>query len=108
MGEGGEAAWGGGGVFVSSAEGVDVWGGGDGGGGGGGGGVWVCWFRGGRGGGWGGGGMLTTADKELDQKFRLLRQHAMSAGGHERHRAGVVVFEEYPEVGFNYRMTDIQ
>jgi dTDP-4-amino-4,6-dideoxygalactose transaminase len=54
------------------------------------------------------GGMLTTADKDLDQRFRLLRQHAMSAGGHERHRAGVVVFEEYPEVGFNYRMTDIQ
>jgi dTDP-4-amino-4,6-dideoxygalactose transaminase len=56
----------------------------------------------------GDGGMLTTRDPELDRKFRLLRQHAMSVPDTVRHAAQSVVFEEYPEVGFNYRMTDIQ
>jgi dTDP-4-amino-4,6-dideoxygalactose transaminase len=56
----------------------------------------------------GDGGMLTTADPELDRRFRLLRQHAMSLPDTVRHAARTVVFEDYPEVGFNYRMTDIQ
>jgi dTDP-4-amino-4,6-dideoxygalactose transaminase len=56
----------------------------------------------------GDGGMLTTADPELDRKFRLLRQHSMSVPDTVRHGSKTVVFEEYPEVGFNYRMTDIQ
>jgi dTDP-4-amino-4,6-dideoxygalactose transaminase len=56
----------------------------------------------------GDGGMITTADPELDRKFRLLRQHAMSVPDTVRHGSTTVVFEEYPEVGFNYRMTDIQ
>jgi dTDP-4-amino-4,6-dideoxygalactose transaminase len=56
----------------------------------------------------GDGGMLTTADPELDRKFRLLRQHAMSVPDTVRHSARKVIFEEYPLVGFNYRMTDIQ
>lgn len=56
----------------------------------------------------GDGGMITTADPELDRKFRLLRQHAMSVPDTVRHGAKTVVFEEYPELGFNYRMTDIQ
>src|SRR5262249_10765073 len=56
----------------------------------------------------GDGGMLTTRDPELDRKFRLLRQHAMSVSDRVRHAATTVIFEEYPDVGFNYRMTDIQ
>jgi len=56
----------------------------------------------------GDGGMLTTADPELDRKFRLLRQHSMSVADTVRHGSKTVVFEEYPELGFNYRMTDIQ
>jgi dTDP-4-amino-4,6-dideoxygalactose transaminase len=56
----------------------------------------------------GDGGMLTAADPELDRKFRLLRQHAMSVPDTVRHSARTVIFEEYPEVGFNYRMTDVQ
>jgi dTDP-4-amino-4,6-dideoxygalactose transaminase len=56
----------------------------------------------------GDGGMLTTRDAALDRKFRLLRQHAMSVSDTARHAAQAVVFEEYPLVGFNYRMTDIQ
>jgi perosamine synthetase len=56
----------------------------------------------------GDGGMLTTRDAALGAKFRLLRQHAMSVPDTVRHGAKSVIFEEYPEVGFNYRMTDIQ
>ena len=56
----------------------------------------------------GDGGMLTTASSELDQRFRLLRQHGMSIPDTVRHAASTVAFEEYPVVGFNYRMTDIQ
>jgi dTDP-4-amino-4,6-dideoxygalactose transaminase len=56
----------------------------------------------------GDGGMLTTRDPELDRKFRLLRQHAMSVSDRVRHAAKTVIFEEYPVIGFNYRMTDIQ
>jgi perosamine synthetase len=56
----------------------------------------------------GDGGMLTTNDSELDRRFRLLRQHAMSIPDTVRHAARTVVIEEYPCVGFNYRLTDIQ
>jgi len=54
------------------------------------------------------GGMITTRDPELDRRFRLLRQHGMSIPDTVRHSSSSVVFEEYNEVGFNYRMTDIQ
>jgi perosamine synthetase len=56
----------------------------------------------------GDGGMITTANAEWDRKFRLLRQHAMSVPDTVRHSANQVIFEEYPLVGYNYRMTDIQ
>lgn len=54
------------------------------------------------------GGMLTTRDPTLDRKFRLLRQHGMSVSDTARHAARSVIFEDYPILGFNYRMTDIQ
>jgi perosamine synthetase len=54
------------------------------------------------------GGMLTTADAELDRKFRLLRQHGMSVPDTVRHGSPRVIFEDYLVVGFNYRMTDVQ
>jgi perosamine synthetase len=56
----------------------------------------------------GDGGMLTTANAKMDQKFRLWRQHGMSVPDTVRHTSPKVVFESYPELGFNYRMTDIQ
>ena len=56
----------------------------------------------------GDGGMLTTSDPELDRRFRLWRQHSMSMSDTARHQARDVVFEEYTELGFNYRMTDVQ
>jgi dTDP-4-amino-4,6-dideoxygalactose transaminase len=56
----------------------------------------------------GDGGMLTCRDPELDRKFRLLRQHGMSVSDTVRHASRSVIFEDYPVLGFNYRMTDIQ
>ncbi len=56
----------------------------------------------------GDGGMLTTASAEIDAKFRLWRQHGMSVPDTVRHSSPTVVFESYPELGFNYRLTDIQ
>lgn len=54
------------------------------------------------------GGMITTADAELDRKFRLLRQHGMNIPDTVRHGSPQILFEDYVLVGFNYRMTDIQ
>lgn len=56
----------------------------------------------------GDGGMLTTRDESLARRFRLLRQHAMSIPDTVRHASDTVVFEEYLEPAFNYRLTDLQ
>lgn len=56
----------------------------------------------------GDGGMITTRNPEWDAKFRLLRQHAMSVPDTVRHGSAQVIFESYPTLGYNYRMTDIQ
>lgn len=56
----------------------------------------------------GDGGMITTRHKSWDAQFRLLRQHAMSVPDTVRHSASDIIFESYPTVGYNYRMTDIQ
>ena len=56
----------------------------------------------------GDGGMITTSDPAWDKQFRLWRQHGMSVPDTVRHGAKQVVFESYPMLGFNYRMTDIQ
>jgi perosamine synthetase len=54
------------------------------------------------------GGMITTQDSELAARLRKLRQHAMDLSDLARHNAQDIVFEAYPERGFNYRMTDMQ
>jgi dTDP-4-amino-4,6-dideoxygalactose transaminase len=56
----------------------------------------------------GDGGMLTTQNPEWDARFRLLRQHGMSVPDAVRHGSPTVIFEDYLEPGYNYRMTDIQ
>ncbi|TMG38744.1 MAG: DegT/DnrJ/EryC1/StrS family aminotransferase [Chloroflexi bacterium] len=54
------------------------------------------------------GGMITTDDDALAERARKLRAHAMSVSDLDRHRSDRVILEEYHELGFNYRMTDIQ
>ena len=56
----------------------------------------------------GDGGMLTTSHPEYDRRFRLWRQHSMGVSDTQRHASDHVIFEEYGELGFNYRMTDLQ
>jgi dTDP-4-amino-4,6-dideoxygalactose transaminase len=54
------------------------------------------------------GGMLTTSDPELAVRARRLREHGMNVSAAARHASRQPVLESYLEVGFNYRMTDIQ
>ena len=54
------------------------------------------------------GGMITTANEGLAARIRKLRQHAMTVSDLARHSSTQVVTESYDEVGYNYRMTDLQ
>ena len=54
------------------------------------------------------GGILTTDDAALAAHAKQLRSFAASVSDHERHKAKGVVYEEYRELGYNYRMTDLQ
>jgi dTDP-4-amino-4,6-dideoxygalactose transaminase len=54
------------------------------------------------------GGMLTTDNPEWAERARRLREHAMSVSAAERHRSTLPPAESYLEVGYNYRMTDLQ
>ena len=56
----------------------------------------------------GDGGMLTTRNADWDARFRLWRQHGMSVPDTVRHGSSSVIFESYPVLGYNYRMTDLQ
>lgn len=54
------------------------------------------------------GGMITTANEDLAGRIRRLRQHAMTVSDLARHSSKHVMTEHYDEVGYNYRMTDLQ
>jgi dTDP-4-amino-4,6-dideoxygalactose transaminase len=55
------------------------------------------------------GGMLTHADPDLDRLVRSLRDHGASRSDRDRHEeGGGFLLAEYPYLGFNFRMTDLQ
>jgi len=54
------------------------------------------------------GGMILTDDDALADRSRKLRAHGMSVSDLDRHKADRPIIEEYHDLGFNYRMTDIQ
>jgi len=54
------------------------------------------------------GGMVTTGRSNWASRARRLREHAMSVSAADRHASALAPAEEYGEVGFNYRMTDLQ
>jgi len=54
------------------------------------------------------GGMILTDDDALADRARKLRAHGMSVSDLDRHKADRPIIEEYQDLGFNYRMTDIQ
>jgi len=56
----------------------------------------------------GDGGMITTSNEAYYNRLKLLRQHGMSINDRVRHLSDKVVFEDHIEVGYNYRLTDIQ
>jgi dTDP-4-amino-4,6-dideoxygalactose transaminase len=56
----------------------------------------------------GDGGFVTTNREDYYQRMKLLRQHGMSINDRVRHESSKLIFEDHVEVGYNYRMTDIQ
>lgn len=54
------------------------------------------------------GGMITTADEKIASHLRKLRQHGMTVSDLARHSSNQIVTENYDEIGYNYRMTDLQ
>ncbi|MEO8769694.1 MAG: DegT/DnrJ/EryC1/StrS family aminotransferase [Ferruginibacter sp.] len=56
----------------------------------------------------GDGGMITTNNEDYYNRLKLLRQHGMSINDRVRHESSKIIFEDHVEVGYNYRLTDIQ
>jgi perosamine synthetase len=54
------------------------------------------------------GGMIVTDDGEFAERLRRLRHQGMSLSDFERHGLPPTTYESYPEIGYNYRFTDIQ
>jgi dTDP-4-amino-4,6-dideoxygalactose transaminase len=54
------------------------------------------------------GGMITTPHADWADRARWLREHAMSVSAADRHGKILAPAEIYLEIGFNYRMTDLQ
>ena len=54
------------------------------------------------------GGMVLTEDKALADKVRMLRSHAASVSEVDRHKNAGYLLPDFNELGYNYRMTDIQ
>jgi dTDP-4-amino-4,6-dideoxygalactose transaminase len=56
----------------------------------------------------GDGGMITTNNETYYKRMKLLRQHGMSVNDRVRHESSKIIFEDHLELGYNYRLTDIQ
>jgi perosamine synthetase len=53
------------------------------------------------------GGMVTTSDSELANRMRVFRNHGITNDYHQREKQGSWSYEMV-DLGFNYRLTDIQ
>jgi dTDP-4-amino-4,6-dideoxygalactose transaminase len=54
------------------------------------------------------GGMITTCRHDWARRAKRLREHAMSVSAADRHTTVLPPAEEYAELGYNFRMTDLQ
>jgi perosamine synthetase len=54
------------------------------------------------------GGIITTDDDAAADRLRRVRSHAASTSDLARHQSGTTEIEVYEELGYNYRMTDVQ
>jgi len=53
------------------------------------------------------GGMILTSDRAIANHARILRTHGMSLSDLQRHHAKSVAIEEYHDLGYNYRLSDL-
>jgi perosamine synthetase len=53
------------------------------------------------------GGMVTTDNEELANRMHIFRNHGITTATHQREKAGTW-FYEMVDLGYNYRLTDIQ
>ena len=53
------------------------------------------------------GGMITTDDPAFAARLRRLRHQGMTVADLERQRATRLIIEQYPEVGYNFRLSDV-
>ena len=54
------------------------------------------------------GGMVVTNRTETAERMRRMRNHGMTASAQSRHDCDELVVPQYPTLGYNYRMSDIQ
>ena len=54
------------------------------------------------------GGMMLTDNGKWANRAKILRHQGMGVSDYKRHTANKVTHEEYPEIGFNFRMSDLQ
>jgi perosamine synthetase len=54
------------------------------------------------------GGMICTSNEDYSKRLKLLRQHGMAVNDRIRHGSDKVIITDHVELGYNYRMTDIQ
>lgn len=53
------------------------------------------------------GGMILTNNSSFAKKARILRSHGASVSDRQRHDSRKFIEEEYPVLGYNYRMSDV-
>lgn len=56
----------------------------------------------------GDGGMITTNREDYYNRLKLLRQHGMAVNDRVRHESNKVIITDHIELGYNYRLTDVQ
>lgn len=54
------------------------------------------------------GGMIVTGDPDLAARCRSLRNHGATRSALDRHRGRGALLAAYPDLGYNFRMTDLQ
>lgn len=54
------------------------------------------------------GGMILTSNKIWAERAVVLRNHGMETSDVKRHHSTKVIHEKYKEIGFNFRMSDIE
>lgn len=54
------------------------------------------------------GGMVLTGSEEIAQRVAAMRNYGASTQAWSRHNSGIAALPRYDDIGFNYKLTDIQ